>query len=1080
MLSQTLMLETKLHPPRLKPNLLVRESLLCLLHRHLDKRLIAVISGAGYGKTTLLGQLLEREQLPAIYLTLDPADSDPVQFARYLLAGLSRLANHPKRSIIDQSLAEELRQLRDQSLLAQRPEDFAVALINALSSHRTGDLYLVLDDYHWLEPGSRVHALMNFCIDRMPAFMHLIICSRTPAPLALMPKWRSKQDVFELDQSDLAFKEADLRSLMVLAYRATLPESELTRMLEQTQGWITGIHLIMQAAGMHKSVKETLNGYVAANRPLFEYFASEILGKEDQATRDFLVRSSILETLSGPACDHLLQRKGSDKLLQDLERRNIFLTEIAPGEFEHHPLFRNYLRDNLTEAERRRTLHARAGEFCKNAGLTEQAIDHFLQASESDQAASLLVGVHDHYIGAARFETLGRWLSQLPEDAYVRHPQLLLPLSRWQLEQRLPVEQRQTLQQAADRLEKSDDRSHLCRVLLSLAQTQIADRRLDDAIATIRRGIRLCPQPLAQLRSELHNVCGQAWLWKGCYAKAGQWYRKALQIARSSRLPLSGQVKILVDICILKSRLGDYRTAHQEYRRLISRLPADYYYLGIGSLYGSAAKAALNVGDPLTAEAYLARGEKVCRRHADIRSLTVLSIIRSQLDFFHGRWEQAEAALKDLSLSCERLGSREYAEAVQRNLAQLCRYRGRPAEAWLILERFGQAFDQPPDNYMALRGLSEKGFLEAASGNSGAAKKTAKMMADGAVRLGDRLGEYYAEMIYALSESSRPASAGRHVRLAAAMAKRWGYEGLLALEIANNSSLQDIYRQLPRNRKIDALLGMQTDKGEKPASGRRLLVRLFGQTEFQGTARPAMTVAWKMRIIGALFGYLAVNRERTCHVEELLQALWPRAGLKKAKAQLYQAVCLLREDLRSALNRVGLPKAAPGELVLRQSQGYRLSPELEIELDTEKFDRLWRENIQFTGAKDPTLADRCRQALELYRNGFLPAAGDPWSEGQREQYYKKYLMIKEKLGRHLAAAGQPQSAAVVFEEYLKQEPFAESVRLEYWKALLAVGNRKQLVADQQNYFRLLRRELGQTPGPELTAFLRSLNSRLQA
>jgi len=1071
---QTMLLETKFHRPRPKPSLLVRENLLCLLHRHLDKRLISVISGAGYGKTTLMGQLLERELLPAMFLTLDPSDSDPVQFAQYLLTGLSRLAGGLGRSTIDQSLSDALKGLRSRDSLAGDPAFFATELINVLANHRTGDLYIVLDDYHWLDPGSRVHALMEFFIDRIPAFIHLIICSRTPPPLPSLPKWRSKQDFFELGQSDLEIKEAELRSLMELAYRASLPESELMRVLEQTQGWITGIHLIMQAAGMHKSVKETLNGYVAANRPLFEYFASEILGKEDESTRDFLLQTSVLETMSGPACDYLLQRNGSAKLLRDLERRNVFLTESAPGKYRHHPLFRNYLRDNLTDAERLRMLHARAGQFCERTGLAEQAVDHFLQAGDSDQAAALLVGIHGHYVGVARFETLGRWLSQLPEQAYTEHPQLLLPLSRWQLEQRRPEEQRQTLRNAAAQLEMAGDRAHLCRVLLSLGQTQIADRQLDDAIETISRGIRRCPRSLAQLRSELYNVCGQAWLWKGCYAKAGGLYRKALQTARSNRLPFTGQVKIMVDLCVLNSRIGDYRTAYRDYRTLLSRIQPDYYYLGIGSLYGSAAKAALTIGDLSAAGVILARGEKICRQHSDIRSLAVLSIIRAQLDLFLGRWEEANAALSELSISCESLGSRDFVEAVQRTLAQLYRYRSRPADAWLLLEQFGQSFSKPPENYITLRGLSEKGYLEAAAGNLAEATMTAKMIASGAARLGDHLGEYYAEMIRSLSEIDRPAAAINHFRRALAMARRWGYEGLLALEIANNSTLLNLYQQLPRNRRIDALLGMQAAGQAKPAAKQPLSVRLFGQVEFHRPEKRQVIVSWKMRTIGALFAYLAIHRDRVCTVEELLQGLWPRAGLKKAKAQLYQAVCWLREDLRTGLAKAGLPQAEFGEVIVRQSQGYRLSPELEVELDVERFDRLWKEHIQFADPGQASLADHCRQALELYRNGFLPAAGDPWSEDQREGYYKKYLMIKEKLARHLAAAGQPQSAAVLFEEYLKQEPFAETVRLQYWKALLAVGNRQKLGADHLGYARLLRRELGQPPGPELTTFLRSL------
>lgn len=1069
-----MLLETKLHPPRPKSNLLARESLACLIHRHLDKRLIAVISGAGYGKTTLMGQILEREQLPAMYLSLDPADSDSIRFCQYLVAGLSRLTGSPKRSTIDQSLGAALRQLREDDSLARRPNDFATALINTLAGHHAGDLYIVLDDYHWLDRESPVHALLDYFIDRMPSFVHVMICSRSPLPLPSLPKWRAKQDAFELEQSDLAFKEPELRELMSLAYRAVLPETELHRVLEQTQGWITGIHLIMQAAGMHKSVKETLNGYVAANRPLFEYFASEILAKEDRPVQDFMIQTSLLETLTGPACDHLLERKGSAALLRDLAGRNIFLTETARGQYRHHPLFRNFLGDRLTDPELAHTLQTRAGEFCRKSGLAEQAVEHFLQAGRPEQAAPLIVDLHDQYVGGARFEALGRWFSQLPEEMFDKYPQLLLPLSRWQLEQRRPEEQRQSLQRAATLLEKSGDRGHLCRVLLSLGQTLISDRRLDEAVGTISRGIRLCPPSLAQLRAELYNTCGQAWLWKGRYDRAGNYYRRALKIAQSARLPFEGQVKIMVDLCVLHSRLGDYRTAYQNYRTLISRIKPDYYYLGIGSLYGSAAKAALTVGDPPAAEAFLARGDAVCRQHQDIRSLAALSIIGAQLDFLSKRWEKAERTLSQLAISCESLGSRDYLEAVQRNLAQLCRYRGRTAEAWLMLEPFRESFERPPENYLVLRGLSEKGYLEASEGKKDEAKKTASSIAQAARHLNDRLGTYYAEMILSLACSDRPAEARKHLSRATAMAKRWGYEGLLALEVGNNPALNRLYREAKGSRIVDRLLGPGSNIVSEPSDQKVLSVRLFGSVEFTGPSGRPVAVTWKMRRVGALFAYLAVNRGRLCQVEELLDAFWPTLGAAQAKAKLYQIVCLLRDDLRTALASVGIALEAAGELVVHQSQGYRLAPDLELSLDVEIYDKLWKEHIQMAGPGDPALAEHCRQALALYGNGFLPGAGDPWSEAQREQYYKKYLMIKEKLARNLAAAGQPQAAAVLYEEYLAQEPFAEQVRLEYWKALLAAGNRQRISENHLKYARLLRKELGQPPGAELTAFLRTL------
>lgn len=1069
--------ETKLHPPRAKPNLLSRDRLFGLVHSNLDKRLMAVIAGAGYGKTTLLGQVLEREQLPAVFLSLDSKDSDPVRFIHCLLAGLMRLAGGQQRSTLDQSLQAGLRRLGEESSLMGDPSGFATAFINELAAHRTEQLFIVLDDYQCLDRGSLVHQILDCLIDLMPSSVHLIISSRTPLPLPSLPKWRSKQEVLELDQADLAFGQEDIRALIVNAYRAALSENDLTRMLEQTQGWIAGIHLIMQAAGMHKSVKETLNGYVAANRPLFEYFASEILGKEDEAVRDFLVQSSVLETLSGPACDYLLERKESDKLLKDLERRSVFLTESAPGQFRYHPLFRNFLRSLLADSERIRMLNNRAGRFCRRAGLAEPAIDHFLQSGDSDQAASLLIGIQDAYTSQARFDTLGRWFGQLPDQIYEKHPQLLLPLAWWHLEQQRPEEQRRAIDRAIVLLERAGDRHHLCRALLCRGDILLRDRRYEKALRTLERGLRLCPRSQPDMKSGLYYVLGQVWLRKGKHGKAADCYRKAIRMDRAAGISYQDQFDIQAAKCELDSCRGDYRASLKGYATLIGRIKPEYYELGIGMLYGSAARVALAAGEIEAARSFLVRGQEACRRRQDARSSAMLALVDARLDFFSSRWDGIEDKLDHIEKTWRELGEQEWVEAVWRSRVQFFRYQNKPEQARRWLGRFGERGwlgDQPSRQSNALYILAEKGYLEAAAGEMAAARRTAKTIAKTARKLGDRLGSYHALVLEALAAKDNLPLARRLFGRALAVCQRFGYHGVLALEIRNNPKLRDLYQAGKGDRRIDDLIASPAARPTEKAEGYPLTVRLFGQVEIvTPTGRPT-PVSWRTRKAGALFAYLVINRKRLCNSEELVEALWPRAGVKQAKAQLYQTVCLVRENLRSGLSKAGLPKASSGELVLHQTQGYRLSPELEVELDVEHFDRLWREHIQFADAKDPLLADCCRQALELYRNGFLPAAGDPWSEGQREQYYKKYLMINEKLGRHLAAAGQPQSATVVFEEYLRQEPFAENVRLEYWKALLAVGNRKRMAADQQNYLRLLRRELGQPPGPELTAFLRSL------
>lgn len=1071
-------LETKLHAPLTKPGHLVRERLLSLIHANLDKRLISVVSGAGYGKTTLMAQLLERGQLPAMYLSLEASDGDLDVFVGYLLSGLRRLVGSRITTAIGQSLLSSLERLQKGLSWRAGPAAFVADLINILSTHHSDDLYIILDDYHWLSPQSGVHTLIDFLVDRMPSHLHLIVCSRSPLPLPSLPKWRSKLDAFELDQGDLAFGDAELRALISKAYRTTLPEAELARVLEQTQGWVTGIHLIFQAAGLHKSVKETLNGYVTANRPLFEYFASEIVGKEEETVRRFLHETSVFDVLTGEACDFLLQSTGSARLLRDLESRNIFLSETSRGEYRHHPLFRNYLRDGLSQRARLVALNSRAALYCSSRGLIEEAIDHHIQAGEFDRAAGLIAEHHDNFIGAARFDALGRWFSALPQDIFAKYPPLLLPLARWQLEQRRPLEQRQTLRKAVLLLDRAGDRADLCRALLCLGQTMIADRDCRAAIQSFNRGIRLCPRTHRQLLAELHNTCGQAWLWMGRYRKAGFYYRRALNIARSASLPLSGQAKIIVDLSVLHARLGEYKDAYRSFLALITKLGPDHYYLGIGSLYGSAAKAAMTVGELAQAGMFIARGRKICQGSQDLRSLAMLSIMEAQLDLFRRRWDQAGEQLQRLEETCGSLGSREYLEAVWRIRAQLLRYQNRLEEAAQQLANFGDQLDRPPVNYIVLRGLSEKGFLDVAAGRMAEAGRTAAAIGKSARLYGDKLGLYYSETLLALVHQARPALSRKHLRQALALAEKWGYLGLMSLELHHNSKLKSLWDAVPRSgrasRQLSLLMQDDAEAGGADSKRQCLLLRLFGQLELSFPSGKKVFVRWRTRKAASLFAYLACNRERFCHTEELIGALWSKSNLSKAKGQLYQTICLMRENLRTGLMAAGICLEAASDPIVRQSQSYQLMPHFDLKLDTEELERLWKEHIQFAPRDDPTLADHCQKALALSTAPFLSPFSEPWCEQQRERYRTLSLAVKERLARCLETAGQPHLAAAQLSDYLKQEPFAEHIRLQYWKYLLAAGNRREIAADHMIYARLLKKELGQSLSPELTSFLRSL------
>ena len=171
-----LLLATKLHIPRLRPQLVSRSSLVERLQQGMDYALTLVSAPAGFGKTTLLTQWVAESKVPVSWLSLEPEDNEPVRFLSYLIAALQE--QDPQLGMSVLALLESRQAAPLESALA--------VLTNELVNHRTGDFVLILDDYHVIT-SEAIHHALAFLLDHLPSQMHLILATRADPPLP----WRA-------------------------------------------------------------------------------------------------------------------------------------------------------------------------------------------------------------------------------------------------------------------------------------------------------------------------------------------------------------------------------------------------------------------------------------------------------------------------------------------------------------------------------------------------------------------------------------------------------------------------------------------------------------------------------------------------------------------------------------------------------------------------------------------------------------------------------------------------------------------------------------------------------------------------
>ncbi|MEV6492924.1 LuxR C-terminal-related transcriptional regulator [Actinoplanes sp. NPDC051633] len=373
------LLTAKLLVPSVRPGAVDRPR----LHRHLeagsDCRLTVVVAPAGWGKTTLLSAWAAdpaRSRWVA-WLSIDESDDEPVRFWTYLLSALERVA--------PELAADALSALRAPGL---DPISLAVdALLNAATA-APGGYVLVLDDYHLLRDPA-IQESVEFLLSYLPPALRLIIAARADPPLPLA-RMRARGVLAEIRVDALRCttdEGVDLISGVVEVGGQTARVAA-----ERTEGWPAGLQLAaltLRGAADPAAAAGRLSG---GERHLLDYFSSEVLPGIDAGRRDLLVRASVLERLSGPLCDAVLQRDDSAALLESLARADLFITPLDEQWFRCHRLFRDVLRRELADSApgARAELLGRAADWFLAQGQVEQAVEHRIAAGDAAGARELL------------------------------------------------------------------------------------------------------------------------------------------------------------------------------------------------------------------------------------------------------------------------------------------------------------------------------------------------------------------------------------------------------------------------------------------------------------------------------------------------------------------------------------------------------------------------------------------------------------------------------------------------------------------------------------------------------------------
>ena len=207
---------------------------------------------------------------------------------------------------------------------------------------------LVLDDYHFLH-GRQVHALAESIVVGLPPTTQIVIATRSDPPLPL-GRLRATGSMVELRMADLRFDEQEAGALLASS-GVTLEPEDLTNLVEKTEGWPAGIYLAALSLRTEPHPSVFVDTFAGSHRHVADYLSEEVLRRQPRATLRFLLHTSILDRMCGRLCDAVLESDGSQAMLEELERSNLFvvpLNEERRQWFRYHHLFGQMLRAELT------------------------------------------------------------------------------------------------------------------------------------------------------------------------------------------------------------------------------------------------------------------------------------------------------------------------------------------------------------------------------------------------------------------------------------------------------------------------------------------------------------------------------------------------------------------------------------------------------------------------------------------------------------------------------------------------------------------------------------------------------------
>lgn len=646
------LLATSTRIPPLAPHLVPRPHLIAALDQAITGgRLVTLAAPAGYGKTMLLAEWAHSSNSAVAWFSIDETDNDFDRFFRYLLAAWERVRPEIGQSPLGLLLGS-----------VAPPADAVLAAFINVASDAGEAVVFVLDDAH-LIVDPEIYRGLAFLIEHAPRTLHVAIAGREVIPLP-MARYRARRHVREFGHDDLRWSNDEATQLLNERLALGLTEAQIETVQASVEGWVAGLHLVaLSRPAQPDAADPPIIG--GRHRFIADFLRDEVLARVSGDVRDFLMRTAVLERLSGSLCDAVTGHDGGQAMLERLEQANLFVVPLEDNRewFRYHRLFADVLREELLRQAPADLagLHRRAAQWFLDRDLPDEALNHAVAGDDPDLAMAVGERHFEVKLLGGEFTTLRRWLDSLPPAWQIDYP--LVGLMRAGLclftgafedgvrhldrvERHLAGAERPGKREGLARVAairctvacfhndlplaeahaslalrdlRADDHVFRAAIHHALGDTYRGHGRWEEAKARYLSGLDLVQEPAYQIRSaHAHGALADLALRQGRLRESAQHWRRAIAAIENRAtwgtlpLPLTGWV--FIRMSEIHYEWNELAAAKEMLARGLERsaLGGDVRALLAGALAGG--RIALTEGDLVAATALMERAHQLVER----------------------------------------------------------------------------------------------------------------------------------------------------------------------------------------------------------------------------------------------------------------------------------------------------------------------------------------------------------------------------------------------------------------------------------------------------------------------------------